>query len=93
MERLLPGGRVENQLEIVTRERPKEFAVRTTSGPTPFVYRYLFSAVDGETDITLVGSFAMTGAAALVAPLATHAVKRGVEENLATPKGVLEGSS
>jgi Polyketide cyclase / dehydrase and lipid transport len=44
MERRLPTGRALNDLEILVRERPREFVVRTTSGPTPFVYRYLFSS-------------------------------------------------
>jgi uncharacterized protein YndB with AHSA1/START domain len=35
MERELPGGPAENELEILDRDRPTEFAVRTTSGPTP----------------------------------------------------------
>jgi hypothetical protein len=36
MERNLPIGRAANELEIVSRKRPTEFAIRTTSGPTPF---------------------------------------------------------
>lgn len=40
MERELPGGPAQNELEILDRNRPTEFAIRTTSGPTPFVYRY-----------------------------------------------------
>ena len=43
MERELPGGRAENEIEIIAREPSGEFAMRTTSGPTPFVYRYRFS--------------------------------------------------
>ena len=39
MERELPSGRVENGLEVFVREQPTEFGIRTTSGPTPFVYR------------------------------------------------------
>src|SRR5215218_3112943 len=40
MERELPGGRVENDLEVFARERPTQFGIRTTSGPTPFSHRY-----------------------------------------------------
>jgi hypothetical protein len=40
MERELPSGRVRNELVIVAWERPSAFAIRTTSGPTPFVYRF-----------------------------------------------------
>jgi uncharacterized protein YndB with AHSA1/START domain len=35
----LPTGRAINELEVVTREPPSEFAIRTTAGPTPFLYR------------------------------------------------------
>jgi uncharacterized protein YndB with AHSA1/START domain len=91
MERELPGGRAENQFAIVTSERPREFLVRSTSGPTPFVYRYLFWAVDGETDVALVGAFGTAGMPPLAAPLAAQAVKRGVDDNLANLKKLLEG--
>lgn len=40
MRRELPGGQVENELEVLVRVRPEEFVIRTTSGPTPFNYRY-----------------------------------------------------
>ena len=48
MERDLPQGRVENDLEILDRKRPNEFVIRTTSGPTPFLYRYRFKANAGR---------------------------------------------
>ena len=50
MERELPSGRVENGLEVFVREQPTEFGIRTTSGPTPFVYDYRFTS-DGENTI------------------------------------------
>jgi hypothetical protein len=51
MERELPSGRAVNELEVVASERPREFAIRTTAGPTPFHYRYQLSAENGETVI------------------------------------------
>jgi uncharacterized protein YndB with AHSA1/START domain len=90
MERELPGGRAENRLEIVARDRPREFAMRTTTGPTPLLYRYRFVAADGGTDMTLDAEVELTGIASLAGPLAKHAVKRGVDDNLATLKGLLE---
>jgi len=90
MERELPGGRVENRIEVVTRERPVEFAIRSISGPTPFVYRYRFTRVPGGTDIAFSGAFELTGVASLAGPLAKRAVKRGVDDNLATLKELLE---
>jgi hypothetical protein len=34
MERELPTGRVQNELQVIARTQPTEFAIRTTSGPT-----------------------------------------------------------
>jgi uncharacterized membrane protein len=39
MERQLPTGRVSNQLEVLVRQPSREFVIRTTVGPTPFLYR------------------------------------------------------
>jgi hypothetical protein len=67
-------------------ERPREFAIRTLSGPTPLVYRYAFSPSDGGTLVELDAQVALPGAAALVGPLARRAIKRGVDDNFATLK-------
>jgi uncharacterized membrane protein len=48
MRRTLPEGGVENDLEVVEHEPSRAFAIRTTSGPTPFVYRLRFSRQDGR---------------------------------------------
>jgi hypothetical protein len=67
MERELPSGRAVNELEVVASERPREFAIRTTAGPTPFLYRYRFSAEDGDTVMRLEAEVELPGAAALPA--------------------------
>jgi uncharacterized protein YndB with AHSA1/START domain len=90
LERQLPIGRAENELEVVARERPTAFVIRTTSGPTPFVYRYRFSAEHGETHVQLDGEVELGRAAALLGPLAGLAVRRGVDDNLAALKKLLE---
>ena len=92
MERELPGGRAENLVEVVAFERPREFAVRTTSGPTPLLYRYHFAGDGDGTGIVLDAAVELQGVAALVGPLAARAVKRGVDDNLARLKALLEGS-
>jgi uncharacterized protein YndB with AHSA1/START domain len=91
MERELPGGPAENGLEILTRSRPTEFDMRTTSGPTPFTYRYRFVSEDGDTDVQLAAEVELSGVAGALGPLATRAVKRGVDANFAMLKGILEG--
>jgi uncharacterized protein YndB with AHSA1/START domain len=90
IERRLPTGRAVNELEIVARERPRAFAIRATSGPTPFLYRYRFSAENGGTVVQLDAAVELPGAAALVPQLARRGVKKGVDDNLATLKEILE---
>jgi uncharacterized protein YndB with AHSA1/START domain len=92
MERDRPGGRVVNGLEVVESERPHEFAIRTTAGPTPFLYRYRFTAENDETVVTLDAQVELPGAAALLPAIARRAVKNGVDDNLATLKHVLEAA-
>jgi uncharacterized membrane protein len=93
MERELPSGRAVNELEVVTSEPPREFTIRATAGPTPFLYRYRFATENGETVVKLDAHVELPGAAALLPALARRAVKKGVDDNLATLKHVLEGAS
>jgi uncharacterized protein YndB with AHSA1/START domain len=90
MERELPSGRAVNQLEVVVSEPPREFAIRTTAGPTPFVYRYHFSTEAGETVVKLDGEVELPGPAALLPPVARRLVKNGIDVNFATLKQILE---
>jgi len=93
MTRQLPSGQAENELEITAYERSREFAIRTLSGPTPFVYRYTFSSSDGGTLLQLDAEVELPGIAALAGPLARRAVKTGVDDNFATLKDALERRS
>jgi hypothetical protein len=90
IERELPTGRAVNKLEVVTREWPSEFAIRTTAGPTPFLYRYGFSTENNETVVQLNAQIDLSGPAALLPQLARRGVKKGVHDNLATLKQILE---
>ena len=90
MDRELPSGGVQNELEVFTRELPTEFGIRTTSGPTPFTYRYGFSTANGQTLIRLDAVLELDGPAALLGPLAGRAIKRGVDDNFAELKRILE---
>ena len=92
MNRQLPTGPATNQLEIVAREEPHEFAIRTTSGPTPFLYRYRFAAENGKTILRLDAQVELDGLAAFMPQVARLAVKRGVDDNFATLKQILEDS-
>ena len=90
MERRLPTGPATNALEIVACDLPREFAIRTTAGPTPFLYRYRFARERGTTIIHLDAQVELGGVAAALPQLARRAVKSGVDANLATLKRLLE---
>jgi ligand-binding SRPBCC domain-containing protein len=90
MERELPTGHAINELEVVASERPTDFAIRATAGPTPFLYGYRFAAENDETVMQLNAEVELPGAAALLPQLARRAVKKGVEDNFATLKQILE---
>jgi uncharacterized protein YndB with AHSA1/START domain len=92
MERELPTGRAVSELEIVASEPPHEFAICATAGPTPFLYRYRFSAENGKTVIRLDAQVELPGAAALLPVFARRLVKRGVDDNLTTLKQILEAA-
>ena len=90
MERQLPTGAASNQLEIVARERPYEFAIRTAMGPTPFLYRYEFALENDKTIVQLDAQVELDGVAAFMPHLAQRALKHGVDDNLAALKQILE---
>jgi uncharacterized protein YndB with AHSA1/START domain len=92
MERDLPSGHAVNKLEVVASEPPREFAIRTTAGPTPFLYRYQFSTENAETVVKLDAEVELPGAAAFPPHLARRLVKKGVNDNFATLKQVLEAA-
>jgi uncharacterized protein YndB with AHSA1/START domain len=92
MERQLPSGRATNQLEIVVHDCPREFAIRTTDGPTPFLYRYRFAGQVDRTVVQLDGHVELPAPPGLLPQLARRAVKRGVEDNLTTLKLILENA-
>jgi uncharacterized protein YndB with AHSA1/START domain len=92
MVRDLPSGRVENDLEVFARKHPSEFGIRTTSGPTPFVYRYRFASHGADTVVHLDASVELPGVTAVLGPLAARVVRRGVDANFATLKRTLEAS-
>lgn len=90
MERRLPIGRVENELVVVIREWPARFAIKTTSGPTPFLYEFRFTADGGTTLIELEAEAELRGVAELLGPLARLSLQRGVNDNLAALKAILD---
>jgi hypothetical protein len=92
MQRELPAGRVENGLEVFEWEIPTKFGLRTTSGPTPFVYRYQFDPEGADTIVHLDARVELNGVAAAFGPLAARAVRRGVDANFAALNCTLDAS-
>ena len=90
MKRELPTGPAINQLEVIANKPPREFTIRTTAGPTPFLYRYQFATQNGETVVQLDAQVELDGVATRLPQLARRAVKKGVDDNLATLKAILE---
>lgn len=93
MERELPTGRVENALEVFACEHPTEFGISTTSGPTPFSYRYRFASDGADTVVHLDATVELPALAAVLGPLAARGVRRGVDANFAALKRTLEASA
>jgi carbon monoxide dehydrogenase subunit G len=93
MERELPSGSAHNELEVVEVNRPSLFVIRTTSGPTPFTYRYVLADDGGATLLQLSAEVELGGLAGALGPLASRAVKRGVDSNFADLKRILEAVS
>jgi uncharacterized membrane protein len=92
MQRQLPTGQVENELEVFSRVHPTKFGVRTTLGPTPFLYRYRFASHGADTVVHLDASVELPGVTTVLGPLAARGVRRGVDANLAALKRMLEAS-
>jgi uncharacterized protein YndB with AHSA1/START domain len=90
MRRQLPNGPATNELEIIARRPPRTFAIRTVTGPTPFVYRYRLEPTENGTLLTLAAEVELAGLASLAGPVVARAVKRGVDANLATLRSILE---
>jgi hypothetical protein len=54
------------------------------------VYRYWFVSENGETVVRLDAAVELEGVAALLGPVVGRAVKRGVDDNFAALKTILE---
>jgi hypothetical protein len=91
MIRKLPNGRAENTLEISNYQPDSRLTIRTTSGPTPFVYHYSFEPRNEATEISLRTEIEEDGLPYnLPKFIASRAIKRGVRDNLRTLKSILE---
>jgi hypothetical protein len=91
MSRRLPQGDVDDELEVVTIDPPRELVLRTIGGATPFTYRYTLSARhDGGTLLQLVAEVQLGPTAELLGPVARRAVRHGIDDNLQTLRAILD---
>jgi Polyketide cyclase / dehydrase and lipid transport len=92
MQREIATGRVKNRLEVFGRKHATTFDIRTTSGPTPFLYRYRFASDGADTVVHLDAAVELPGVAGVLGPLAARGVRRGVDANFAALKRTLEAN-
>jgi uncharacterized protein YndB with AHSA1/START domain len=91
--RVLPQGEVANEVEISEFRDPILVTFASSSGPTPFVYRYRVEPTAAGSRVTLEGSITgegLQGPAALLASFAGKFFARGMVENLKALKARLE---
>lgn len=92
-ERVLPQGKVVNDVEVSQFQEPNLIEFNSRSGPTPFVYRYRVERTGTGSRVTLEGSITgegLKGPAALLSPLAGRFFGRGMAQNLKALKARLE---
>ena len=92
--RSLPGGVVENDVEIEEHEPSRRVTLASVSGPTPFRYRYRLDPTGaGTTTLTLTGDITadgLRGLPAVLTPFATQLFARGMRQNLGALKRLIE---
>ncbi|MCC8967746.1 SRPBCC family protein [Bradyrhizobium sp. Pear76] len=95
-KRKIGGKAIDNTVEVTEFHEPDLLTIASVNGPTPFSYRYRLSPSDGGTRLHLTGSISgegLTGAIALLAPLANTLFKKGMRTNLETLKRLIERSA
>src|SRR5205814_1292223 len=93
MQRKLPTGPAMNELEIVTLRSPQELAICTTSGPTPFVYRYEFATTHDGTLVRLYADVRVSAAGVAMGASASPRNETFPRKRLQTQKPRMCGAS
>ena len=92
-EREIAGRKIENEVEVAELRDGEALTLKSRSGPTPFTYRYSLSEDGLATSVKLEGEITgegLPGILSLAAPFASKAFERGMHDNLATLKRLLE---
>jgi uncharacterized protein YndB with AHSA1/START domain len=94
LRRSLSGGPIDNDVEISEYEPPAAVTLASLTGPTPFRYRYrLTPTAANTTRVTLTGDITgdgLPGVPPALAPLAAKFFGRGMHQNLASLKRLIE---
>ena len=94
--RRLPSGTEVNDVEVTEFVPDSLMTLASSSGPTPFTYRYSLSPHGKVTRLRLEGEISGDGLShglALLAPFAQRFFERGMRANLATLKRRLENTN
>src|SRR5262245_12923463 len=94
--RSLPGGRVDNVVEVNASKPTGTVSFESREGPTPFRYRYTIEPNGEASRLTLdadISSEGLPGPLAKLDAVATRAFKRGMQDNLAELKRLLESNA
>ena len=93
--RTLPGGPVVNEVAVTEYVRDQLFTIESTSGPTPFRYRYTLEPAGERTRLQLEGRITgegLPGPLAHVDVLVTQLFKRGMVDNLRKLSELIEAA-
>ena len=84
------GQRIESPQEVIEYEPHMTYAIKNSSGPLNFVFRYAFEPVQGGTKIVCIGEVEPSAFFKLAEPIFVSAVKRLCETDLSHLKNLLE---
>jgi uncharacterized membrane protein len=94
--RALPGGPVENVVDVTESAKDLTVTFESLRGPTPFCYRYRVEPDGVRCLLTLeanISSEGLPGALARLDAIATRAFKAGMQHNLTALKKLVESDA
>ncbi|MHA1907658.1 MAG: SRPBCC family protein [Candidatus Thorarchaeota archaeon] len=93
IQRVIGKKKVENLYRVTEYQKNKLLTFKTTTGPTPFTYRYSFEQIGKSTRMFLEGNIKDEGLPFEARSFfASHMIKLGVTNNFQKLKSILESS-
>lgn len=87
------GQRIASPQEVIEYEPNRKYAIKNSSGPLNFVFRYTFEPMEGGTKIVCIGEVEPSAFFKLAGPIFVSAVKRLCETDLSHLKNLLEAQT